>query len=194
MCTSKHLQCLSFSNIPELLTVSRLHACYQGCISKVPVGQQPWRNVGLAVSIGWSKEQGCCDKSVCTRQLLDYKPSRPGFPQYRSHHKLPLVPESLTPSDVWLLRNVVRKASVTFAVTSPPAFCRSSSRFLYGSWLSPILSFEDSASLSFSRTSKQIPSRCVLQNILILLYSLLNTHIILFLKFWLWHSGVVCDN
>lgn len=82
-------------------------------------------------------------------------------------------------------------------VTSPPAFCRSSSRFLYGTWLWPIVPFEASTLLTFSRktTSKQIPSRGVmLKKNIILLYSLLNTHSILFVKFWLWHNGIVCDN
>lgn len=90
-----------------------LHACYccQGCISKVPLGKQPWRNVGLAVSIGWSKDQVCCDKNATAPGSQALKTWIPSIP-------LPLVLECLTPSDVWHLMKGVRKASGTSAVTS----------------------------------------------------------------------------
>jgi len=53
-----------------------------------------------------------------TRQLLDHRPSRPGFPQNHSNHKLLLLLECLTPSDVWHLIKGVRKTSQMSAVTS----------------------------------------------------------------------------
>lgn len=154
-----------------------LHAsyCHQGCISKVPVGKQPWRNVGLAVSIGWSKDQGCCDKNTTAPGSQALKTWIPSIP-------LPLVLECLTPSDVWHLMKGVRKASGTSAVTS--LFLLSAAHH-HISWLWPIVpwSFLTSA-FSWKTTSKQIPSWDVmLQKIHLLLYTLLNTDNTLFVKF-----------
>lgn len=90
---SKHLERLSLSNFPEFLTVSPSR-CMLAIVVKVAFQRFQW------VWLFPMADQRVRVVVTRTRQLLNHRPSRPGFPQYHSNHKLPLVLECLTPSDV----------------------------------------------------------------------------------------------